>query len=162
MISFIVARAKNGVVGKDGGLPWNLPGELALFKQRTMGHPIIMGRKTHESIGRALPGRTNIVITHNPKLNAEGCTVVQSLEQALVEAKKAPGHEEIFIIGGEAIWELALPHADRIYLTEVQADIEGDKYFKFDRSDWKEVARDEHKADAKNKYDFNFLTLDRT
>src|SRR3954468_16302972 len=113
MISTLVAVAKNGVIGKDGGLPWYLPSELARFKEVTMGHPIIMGRKTHESIGRALPGRTNIVITGNKDFKAEGCVVVSSLEQAIEEAKKADGVDEIFIIGGESIYKEAMPILER-------------------------------------------------
>lgn len=161
MISFIVAAARNGVVGKGGGLPWHLPGEMALFKERTLGHPIIMGRKTHESIGRALPGRTNIVITHQTDFKAGGCIVVDSLKTALTEAEKSAGSEEIFIIGGQSIWEQSFHLADRIYLTDVEADIEGDVYFKFNQSQWHEVSRDEHTADQYNKYNFNFLILER-
>ena len=162
MISLIVAVAEKGVIGKNGTIPWRLPGELAYFKQTTMGHPIIMGRKTHEvSIGRALPGRTNIVITRQKDYKPEGCVVAESLDQAIEIAKKAPGADEIFVIGGQSIYEQALPVADRIYLTEVQADIDGDKFFRFDRSDWQETARDEYQADAKNKYDFDILTLEK-
>src|SRR5436190_12493079 len=103
MISIIVVAAKNGVIGKTNALPWYLPAEMAYFKTKTTGHPIIMGRKTHESIGRALPNRTNIVITHNSGLQAEGCVIVGSLGEAIEKAKRAEGNEEIFVIGGESI-----------------------------------------------------------
>lgn len=161
MISAIVAVAKNGVIGKEGGLPWYLPAELARFKQVTTGHPIIMGRKTHESIGRALPGRTNIVITHNKGFEAEGCIVVVSLEKAIEEAKKAEGAEEIFIIGGESIYKEAMPLLEHIYLTRVDAEVEGDKFFHYAENEWKQVSSEKHQADEKNKYNFEFVILER-
>lgn len=161
MISTIVAVAKNGVIGKDNATPWYLPAELARFKQFTMGHPIIMGRKTHQSIGRALPGRTNIVITRNKDFKAEGCEVVGSLEKATEKAKKAEGAEEIFIIGGEQIYKQAMPLLDRIYLTKVDVEVDGDKFFHFDPKEWKQVSSQKHSADEKNKYDFEFTVLER-
>lgn len=161
IISAIVAVSKNGVIGNAGKIPWNLPAEQAIFKQTTMGHPIIMGRKTHESIGRALPGRTNIVITRQKKYQAEGCTVVESLEQAIRSAKEAEGSDEVFIIGGEGIYKEAIPLLGKIYLTEVNADVEGDTFFMFDRSKWQELSRKAHKADDKNPYDYSFVILDR-
>jgi dihydrofolate reductase len=161
MISAIVAVAKNGVIGKEGGLPWYLPAELARFKEVTTGHPIIMGRKTHESIGRALSGRTNIVITHNKDFSSEGCIVVESMEKALEEAKKAEGGEEIFIIGGESIYKEAMPLIERIYLTKVDAQVDGDKFFHFDESEWKQVSSEKRPADEKNQFSFEFKTLDR-
>jgi dihydrofolate reductase len=161
MISAIVAVAKNAVIGKEDGLPWYLPAELARFKQVTMGHPIIMGRKTHESIGRALPGRTNIVLTRSRDFSAEGCVVVQSLKQAIEEAKKAEGADEIFIIGGESIYMEAMPLLDRIYLTKVDAKVDGDKFFRFDEKDWKQVSSEKHEKDDKNQYNFEFLLLER-
>jgi dihydrofolate reductase len=161
MISTIVAVAKNGVIGKADGLPWYLPAELARFKEVTMGHPIIMGRRTHESIGRALPGRTNIVITRNKDFKAEGCIVTLSLEKALAKAKRAEGADEIFIIGGEQIYAEAMPLLDRIYLTKVDADVDGDKFFRFDESQWNQIRSDKHQKDDKNLYDFTFLLLER-
>jgi dihydrofolate reductase len=152
-ISLIVAVSQNGVIGKEGGLPWYLPAELARFKQITIGHPIIMGRKTHESIGRALPGRQNIVITRNQDFKAEGCEVVSSLDEAL----KAAGQvDEVFVIGGASIYEIALPKADKVYLTKVATDIDGDKYFSFNNSGWKLISSDKYSADDKNKFDFEF------
>ncbi|MBI4033470.1 dihydrofolate reductase [Candidatus Saccharibacteria bacterium] len=161
MISTIVAVAKNGVIGKEGGMPWHLPAELARFKEVTMDHPIIMGRKTHESIGRALPGRTNIVITRNKNFEAEGCEVVGSLEEGIELAKRAEGGDEIFIIGGEQIYKEAMPKLGRIYLTKVDADVEGDKFFYYDPEEWKRVSSEKHSAGEKNQHDFEFLVFDR-
>lgn len=161
MISFIVAVAENGVIGKGGGLPWYLPSEMALFKEKTIGHPIIMGRRTYESIGRALPGRTNIVISRSLSYKAPGCVVTDSIEKALQEAKNAKGAQEIFVIGGAAIYELAMPYADRIYLTRVKARIKGDKYFRFDESKWRQTSSQKHPKDEKNRYGYEFTTLER-
>ena len=162
MISAIVATAKDGVIGKKGGLPWYLPAELAHFKEVTMGHPIIMGRRTHESIGRALLGRSNIVITHDKNYQAaEDCEVVSSLQDAIKSAETKPGAEEVFIIGGEQIYSEAMPLLDRIYLTKVDAEVEGDKFFKFDPKDWKQVSSEKHGADDKNQYDYEFVVLER-
>jgi dihydrofolate reductase len=158
-LSAIVAVSENGVIGKENGLPWYLPAELANFKKITMGQPIIMGRKTHESIGRALPGRLNIVITRNEAYEAaEGCKVVNSLDEAI---KAAEGADEAFVIGGATIYEQAMPRLDRLYLTRVKAVIDGDKYFQFDPSQWKQVSKKQYKADEKNKYDYEFMILER-
>lgn len=161
MISIIVAVANNGVIGKAGGLPWYLPAELANFKKITFGHPIAMGRNTHESIGRALPGRANIVITHNPSYQAEGCIIVQSLPEALEAAKKTEGAKEVFVIGGESVFAEALPLADRIYLTKVKADVEGDRFFKFNSRGWRQTVTEKHPADADNKYAYEFTILEK-
>jgi dihydrofolate reductase len=173
MISAIVAVADNGVIGKQGGLPWHLPAEMARFKQITMGHPIIMGRKTHESIGRALPGRTNVVITRDKSYRAEGCEVVGSLNEAIMKAKQAERvsaaqtskkfrrPREIFIIGGEQIYREAMPVLERIYLTKVHAKIDGDKFFYYDPEEWKQVSSEKHPADSRNQYDFEFTVLER-
>lgn len=162
MISIIVAAAKNGVIGKTNALPWYLPAEMAYFRDKTTGHPIIMGRKTHESIGRSLPDRTNIVITHDRNYKAANKSiVVGSLEEALKNAEKAPGSDEIFIIGGEAIYEQALPKADRLYLTKVEAEIDGDKFFMFKPAEWKQISSQKHIADDKNQYPFEFTVLER-
>jgi dihydrofolate reductase len=127
LISIIAAMSLNRVIGKNNQIPWHIPGEQKRFKEITWGHSIIMGRKTHESIGRVLPGRTNIVITRQENYSAPGCIVVHSLEAAL---KNCPPHEtEAFIIGGEQIFRLALPFAQRIYLTIIQKEIEGDAFF---------------------------------
>ena len=161
MLSAIVAVAENGVIGRKGGLPWQLPAEMARFKQITMGHPIIMGRKTHESIGRALPGRYNVVITRDKDYRAEGCEVVGSLDEAIELAKKAEGSKEIFVIGGEQIYREAMPKLERIYLTKVHAKIDGDKFFYYDPKEWKQVSSEKHSADTKNQYDFEFTVLGR-
>ena len=157
-VSTIVAVSRNGVIGKDNATPWYLPAELARFKQVTMGHPIIMGRKTHESIGRALPGRQNIVITHDKNYQAEGFDVVNSMQAALDSVKEG---NEVFIIGGSAIYEQALPLLDKIYLTRVDVDIDGDRYFKFNEDEWQTVSSEKYPADEKNKYAFEFLELVR-
>lgn len=158
-VSIIVAAAKNGVIGKKGGLPWYLPAELAYFKQKTMGHPIIMGRKTHESIGRTLPGRQNIVVTRDKDYRAaEGAAVVHSLNEALVQAND---NGEVFIIGGEEIYQQALDKADKIYLTKVDADIDGDKFFKFNGQQWRQVFSEKHAKDDRNKYDYEFTVWER-
>ena len=160
-LSIIVAVAENGVIGKTNTLPWYLPAEMAYFKQKTMGHPIIMGRRTHESIGRPLPGRTNIVITHDKNYEADGCQTASSLDEALIKAKAAEGANEIFVIGGESIYALALPKANKLYLTKVRATIDGDKFFEYDANGWFQVWHEKHQADAKNKYDYEFLILER-
>lgn len=158
-ISIIVAMAKNRVIGKRGAIPWYLPADLARFKRLTMRHPIIMGRKTHESIGRALPGRQNIVITRQEGYQAKGCDVVHSLEEAL---ERAEG-DEVFVIGGAEIYREALPLAKRIYLTGVDAELPGDVYFpEFDRRAWREVERVPGVMDEKNPYPHTFFTLERS
>jgi len=161
MISLYVAVSKNGVIGKQNALPWYLPADLSRFKEITMGHPIVMGRKTHESIGRALPGRTNIVITHNQDYLADGCSVVNSLEAALQAAGKAKGSEEVFVIGGSAVFDEALPLAGKIQLTRVDAIIDGDIFFKFDESQWHQTFSQKHPKDDKNQYDYEFVVLER-
>jgi dihydrofolate reductase len=160
ILSIIAATAENGVIGKEGGIPWYLPADLAHFKRTTMGHPIIMGRKTHESIGRALPGRYNVVITHQINYSIESCAVVHSLDKALKlpEVKKA---NEVFIIGGEEIYKLAMPIANRIYLTRVHTVVQGDKFFKFNPDQWHETSIEKHLADQKNQYDYDFTVLER-
>lgn len=161
IISLIVAATDNGVIGKENSIPWYLPADLAHFKQTTTGHPIIMGRKTHESIGQALPERMNVVITRGAGYKAaEGCVVVNSLDEALnlEEVKTDP---EVFIIGGEEIYRQALPLANRIYLTKVHAALAGDKFFKFDPSQWQQISVEEHSSDKKNPYDYEFVVLER-
>jgi dihydrofolate reductase len=156
-VCLVVAMAENRVIGRDGGLPWKISEDLRFFKRITMGKPILMGRKTYISIGRPLPGRSNIVITRDTNFTAHGVKVAHDLEAAI---KLAQGENpaEIMIIGGAEIYGLALPRADRIYLTEVHADIEGDARFpEFDRNDWQEVAREDFSGDPA----FSFVTLDR-
>lgn len=157
--SIVVAVARNGVIGRDNELPWKLPKDLAYFKRVTLGHPVVMGRRTWESIGRALPGRHNIVVTRNPSLDAPGATVVTSLADAWEAAGDA---EEVSIIGGTSIFRETLPVADRIHLTEVEADVEGDTFFPpFDRSEWVEHEVERHPADERHEYPFRIVLLTR-
>ena len=159
ILSLIAAMTPNRVIGRNNELPWHLPEDLRFFKRITMGKPLLMGRKTHESIGRPLPGRTNIVITRGQDYRAEGCIVAHSLEQALVAAGNV---EEAMVIGGAALYELALPQADRIYLTRVRAELEGDAWFPpLDLSQWGEVWREDHPADAKHAYSYRFSQWER-
>lgn len=154
-----VAVARGGVIGKAGGLPWHLPADLKHFRAITMGKPIVMGRKTHESIGRVLPGRQNIVISGHPERVARGCAVMPSLQAALVFADVG---EEVMIIGGARLYQEALPWARRLYLTKVHADVNGDAYFpNIDRGQWREVKRQERHADDSNAYPLSFLILER-
>ena len=158
-VSLVVAMARNRVIGRDNALPWRLPADLAHFRKVTMGHPIVMGRRTFESIGRALPGRNNIVITHNREYAAHGCIVVNSLDEAW---KVAGNAEEVCVIGGTTLFDETLFLADVIHLTEVGADVEGDTFFpEFDRGEWseKEIAR--HPADERNAYPLRILELTR-
>ena len=151
--------ARNRVIGRDNQLPWKLPADLAYFKRVTMGHPIVMGRRTYESIGRALPGRLNIVVSRNPQFGAPGCTVVPSLAEAWRAAGDA---EEVCVIGGTSIFAEALPAADRIHLTEVEAEVPGDTWFpEFDRSEWSEREVERHPADERHAHPFRILVLDR-
>lgn len=160
-VALICAMADNRVIGKDNQTPWHLPNDMKHFKEVTMDHPVIMGRKTYESIGRPLPGRRNIVITRQEDLKIEGCDVVHSLEEAL-ELAKGDSPKEIDVIGGEQIYSLALPLADRIYLTIVHADIEGDAYFpEFSEEEWVGVEREEHPSDEDHPYAFTFVTYTR-
>lgn len=158
-ISLIVAMDRNGVIGHDNALPWRLPADQKLFKNVTLGKPIIMGRKTHDSIGRPLPGRRNIVITRDGSYSAPGCTVVHDLDAALDMCRTDP---EAIIIGGREIYRQVLDRAGRIYLTEVHADVQGDTFFPdFDRSAWREVQREEFGKDEKNEHPFSFVVLER-
>ncbi len=163
MLSIIVAIGNNNVIGKrGGGLLWRLPADLKHFKDLTMGHPIIMGRKTFESIGRPLPGRTNIVITRQPDFKAEGIEVISSLESAL--ALVASGQWlEVFIIGGGEIYSQSLPLANKLYVTEVHHDFpEGDVYFPaIDKNIWRETSRVKGPKDEKNIYDYNFVIYEK-
>lgn len=158
-ISLIVALARNRVIGRDNQLPWRLSADLQHFKGLTMGKPIVMGRKTCESIGKPLPGRTNIVVTRNSSFSAEGCRVVHSIDEALVAAG---GADEVMIMGGENLYSQLLPRADRLYLTEVQAEVSGDAWFpELDQTQWQELERESHRADENNEFDYDFVVLAR-
>lgn len=164
-ISLIAAVAENGVIGRDNALPWHLPNDLKHFKAVTIGKPIIMGRKTWESLGKPLPGRTHIVITRQAGYAPAGVRVVATLDAALTLARQiglADGVDECVVIGGAEIYALALPHCDRLYLTEVHAVIDGDAFFPaFDRKLWREVRRERHAADGTNPYPYSFVVYER-
>ena len=157
-LSLIVAVSQNGVIGANNRLPWHLPADLKRFKQLTMGRPILMGRKTFESIGKPLPGRANIVITRRKEFNCCGTTAVPSLEKGL---ELCADQAEAFVIGGAQIFEQALPLANRIYLTRIGREIEGDTFFRWDESAWRETARQEPEPDAQNPLPYTFLTYER-
>ncbi len=158
-ISLIAALGPDRLIGRQNALPWQLPADLRHFKKLTMGHPIVMGRKTHESIGRPLPGRQNIVISRQPEYRADGCTVAHSLSDALAAAKDG---DEVFIIGGAAVYQEALPRADRLHLTLIEGQFEGDTFFPdYDPPRWHELSRDRHEADPSNPHAHTFLTLER-
>lgn len=159
LISLIAAVADNGVIGLDNQLPWRLPADLKHFKQLTLGKPIVMGRKTWESLPGLLPQRRHIVVSSNSAYEAEGCEVVHSLEQALAAAGDAP---EVMIIGGARLYAQALPQTRRMYLTLVHAQVEGNVYFPpYDVQQWVTRERAEHEADAENPYPYTFLMLER-
>lgn len=158
-ITLIAAVARNGVIGRDGKIPWRIPGDLPRFKRLTMGHPLIMGRKTWESLGRPLPGRRNFVISRTRGFAPAGAEVFASLGAALAACADAP---EAFVIGGTEAYREALALADRLLLTEIDADIEGDAHFPpFDRSDWRETAREPHAADADCPFSYAYVTYER-
>lgn len=158
-LNLIVAAARNRVIGAGNQMPWHLPADFAWFKRQTLGHPVIMGRKTFESIGRPLPGRTNLVVTHNPAWRAEGVQACTSLDEALSLCREAG---DAFVIGGATLYEQALPKADRIFLTRVDAAPEGDTWFPaLDPAHWREVSREHAAADARNAFAMEFLVLER-
>ncbi len=163
MLALIVAVADNGVIGRRGQLPWHLPLDLKHFKQLTLGHPVLMGRRTYDSIGRPLPGRTNIIITRQPDWTAPGCEVAHSLAEALAIAATRPGSDLVCVIGGGEIYQAALPAADVIYLTEVHHAVpDGDAFFpSLSPTDWQEQTRERHEADDKHAFAFSFVTLRR-
>ncbi len=161
-ISIIVAVAKNGVIGGDNTLLWRLSEDLKLFKARTSGHAIIMGRKTFDSIGKALPNRLNIIISRNVKLEIPGCHVVNSIEKAIAIADQHQPNKEIFIIGGEKIYTLASAHANKLYLTKVDLSPAGDAYFDFTPYiNWKEIEKLEFKKSEVNEADFSVITYEK-
>lgn len=162
MVSAIVAVTRNGVIGNSGELPWYLPADLRRFKELTTGHAVIMGRKTYDSIvarlGHALPNRQNIVVTRNKSLAADDIEIATSIEEALALVKT----DDPFIIGGAQIYELAAPDVDRWYITEIDTDVEGDVLLHgFDSHHFQEVAREDHRADEKNPFDYHFVTYER-
>ena len=164
MISLIVARADNGVIGKDNKMPWHIPSELQHFKARTLGKPIIMGRKTFESLGRVLPGRPHVVISRNPMDLPDNCYPVHSLQDALQQAGQltAAGNDEVVVIGGAEIYRQALPLVDTLYVTEVHLTPEGDAFFpELNAGDWKEVQREDVAAGADSAIAYSIVTYQR-
>ncbi len=158
-ISLIVAAATNNVIGRDGALPWHLSEDLKRFKRLTTGKTIIMGRLTHESIGKALPDRRNIVVSRRAGLDIDGCEVMATLDDALM---LAAGAEEIMVIGGGNIYEQILPQADRIYMTRIHASPDGDTFFpELNNEEWQVVEQEDFAADDARPYSFSFITLDR-
>ena len=158
-LALIVAMARNRVIGAGGKIPWHLPGELKMFKAITMGHPIIMGRKTWESIGRLLPGRTTVIVTRQRGYHIQGAIVAASLDAAIAACGAT---DEIFVIGGAELYAAALPGADRIYLTVVDADIEGDTLMpQFDLAQWRKQSSRAYSADGKNPYNYTLEVFDR-
>ncbi|HLO44616.1 MAG TPA: dihydrofolate reductase [Leadbetterella sp.] len=161
-ISIIVAVAENGVIGKDNQLLWRLSEDLKLFKKRTSHHAVIMGRKTYDSIGKPLPNRLNIVISRSKDLKIEGCTVANSLQDAIEMAKNESDKDEVFIIGGEKIYNLAESLATKLYLTKVNATLDGDAFFNLKPyEDWILVSSLSYQKDEKNEYDFEVSEMIR-
>jgi dihydrofolate reductase len=159
IISIIAAMDRNRLIGRDNQLPWRLPADLAHFKKTTMGKPVVMGRKTFESIGKPLPGRTNIVLTHSLDFAAEGVLAADSLESALEQAGDVA---EVMVIGGGAVYRQALPLAQRLYLTLVDEAFEGDAWFpEIDPAQWREVERNSHGADERNPHNYSFVVLEK-
>ena len=160
-ISFIVAKSENNVIGRDNDLPWHLKDDLQNFKKVTMGHHILMGRKTFESIGKALPGRMSLVISNEPRANSENILWFTSIFRAIKQAERN-GETELFIIGGEKIFRSSLSLIDRIYLTEVQAVVAGNVYFPaLSLKNWKKISQQSFSKSEKNEFDFSIQVLDR-
>lgn len=158
-LSIVCAMGNNRVIGKNNQLPWHLPADLKHFKNLTLGKAIIMGRKTRESIGKALPGRHNIVISRQANLKFPGCDVAANIEQAL---ELAGASEEVMIIGGANLYQQILPQANKMYLTFVDIDIDGDAFFpEWQQQEWQEVSRESHQPDEKNAYHYEFVAFDR-
>lgn len=158
-ITIIAAMGRNRVIGADGGLPWRLPADLKFFKNTTMGHHLIMGRRTWAELGKPLPGRTNIVVTRNPSFEAEGAIVVWSFAAALEYSR---GEADVFVVGGAEIYRLALPVCDRMCLTMIDEEFEGDTFFpEYDTDDWEMVGEESHEADERNRWAYRFTTWGR-
>lgn len=163
-LALIAAMTRDRVIGRHNSLPWRLPADMRRFRELTTGHPVLMGRKTFESLGRPLPNRTNIVLTSDRTYAGQGCISAHSLDQALAIAAQHLTHErrEIFVIGGENVYHQTLARAERLYLTRIDAHIDGDAWFpEFGIEDWETIARESRLADEKNAYNCEFLTLER-
>jgi dihydrofolate reductase len=159
-LAIIVATDEQGLIGKDNDLPWKLSADLKYFRRVTMGKPIIMGRNTHDSIGRALPGRKNIIVTKNKDYRAEGCTVVHSVDDALLACEQV---DEVMVMGGASLYEQFLPKADKLYLTQVHASLKGgDTWFpEWHKNEWSEISREDYLADEKNDYAYSFIVYEK-
>ncbi|MDP2143476.1 MAG: dihydrofolate reductase [Gallionella sp.] len=158
-LSIIVAMARNRTIGVNNTLPWRCPEDLKHFKALTMGHHMIMGRKTYDSIGKPLPGRTTVVVTRNAELKIEGCLMAHSLEQAIAACA---GDEEVFVVGGAELYAQALPLVDTLYITEIQQDVEGDAHFPaFDRSEWQEASREVRAQETPQPLEYHFVCYRR-
>jgi len=158
-LSIVVAMDDNRLIGKDNGLPWYLPADLAYFKKITTGNSILMGRKTYESIGRALPNRRNIVITRNPEALFSGCEVVDSIDAALSITKN---DNEVMVIGGASLCEQLLPEVTRLYITQIKGKFKGDVYFPhYDQSEWLQISCESHQPDDINKFVYHFIVMER-
>jgi dihydrofolate reductase len=159
-IALIVAMDEAGLIGRDNDLPWRLSADLKYFRKVTMGKPLIMGRHTHESIGRPLPGRRNIIVSKQLDYRAEGCEVVHSVEEALAACEN---EEEVMIMGGASLYAQCLPLCDRLYLTRVHARLDGDTWFpEWEQEAWRVLSREDHRADDQNEFDYSFIVLERT
>lgn len=159
ILSFVVAYDRNRVIGKDNALPWRLPADLRRFKRLTTGKPVLMGRRTFESIGAPLAERRNLVLTRDASYRPDGVEAVRSIDEALARCARM---DELVVIGGADVFRQLLPRADRLYLTEIDAAFEGDTYFpEIERSEWREIERQRHEPDARNAYAYTFLTLER-
>jgi dihydrofolate reductase len=157
MISLIVAMGENRTIGFENKMPWNLPADLAYFKKITTGHTIVMGRKTFQSIGRPLPNRTNIILTRDQSFRAEGCQVFDNIEEVLEKSKK----ENLFIIGGAEIYQQFLPHAEKVYSTQILEHFHGDTFFPQLTEEWQLVTTEKHDQDEKNSYKYEFQVYKR-
>lgn len=161
MISLLVAMDQNRLIGRNNQLPWHLPEDLRYFKKTTMGHTIVMGRKTFESIGKPLPGRENMVMSRNRNFQPEGCVVIHSWEPVMERNSRNPD-QEIFVIGGQRLFEQAIAFADRMYITEIDEQFEGDTFFPaFDPSEWQLISKTKGKKDDQNPYDYSFCVYER-
>ncbi|AOH55342.1 dihydrofolate reductase [Peribacillus muralis] len=161
MISLIVAMDENRVIGNNNQLPWHLPADLQYFKKVTLGHPIVMGRKTFESIGRVLPGRENVIVTRNEDFQALDCVVLHDILNIKTYADKR--EDEVFVIGGAEIFKEVLPFADRLYITEIHETFEGDTFFPaIDENEWQKVSSIEGIVDEKNRFAHNFIILQKS
>nr|AIA18731.1 Dihydrofolate reductase [uncultured bacterium] len=157
-ISFIFAMDRNRAIGKDNGLPWHLPADLKFFRKVTMGNPILMGRKTYDSIGKPLPGRENVILTRNKTFTAEGCVVVHTVAEAIERYRD----QELFVIGGVEAFRLFLPHVSRMYITEIEHEFEADTFFtQLDLTGWELVSSEQGPQDEKNPYEYYFRVYEK-